>query len=582
MKIDNEIEVERGGKPQRDWKIAIDGAKAIRREKIGSTANYYDMWRDVWNELSALEREHQVTVNMVFANTATIIPLVYFQDPSISITPIGPHPKHLEAGALPDYELMERIVNYKMVQMRYYRTERMVVLDTSLSGNGISKLGYSRIFEKDAIVGETLVTEDDIWIQRVSPFQFLCDPLAKDEESARWLGEELYIPYIEFMDTFSDSKIAQKVKPTHKIKATEHEGVIYEKIMDDDASFDNEMTVVLVYEIWDKVERKVILLADGLELEPIEEEDWPFENMQDFPYEWLRFHEDPESPWGISPVRHYESQQEELNFHRSKLAAIHAKNARKYGILRGALEPEEMEKLERGDDGAVVQFELHPDKAYRKIEETGYHGEAAQVQEIIRSDINILSGVDDSTRGQVTKGRTTATEIEKLAGGTQIRSDDKRTQVEKHIKYTWTKGIKILVEKMTGTQYAQYYNEEIERPEVIEFSASDITGEYAVDVQVGSTQQPNRQVRGAQLMQLAGLLAGNPYVDQKQLARTLLKEFQLNPSGMLLNEPQFIAQPNAATGQQTAPDASGGQEASGEEPTTAGLKRVIGGSTGLE
>lgn len=582
--------LDKDGKFKRDWKLAIEAAQAHRSAKIGHTRKYYEMWRDNFEGLPHIagKPHHRVTVNMVFANTAVLLPLVYFKNPHLSVIPRRPHKMITTEGpvsGLPDYELMERIVNHKMGEMRYYRTERMIALDTSLAGTGISKVGYSQVFEHDEIRGETFIEEDELWIQRVDPFRFLVDPLALDEHSARWMGEELLLPFTEVLRRYGDSKILDKLRPTHKFVVQQdknhshnadggHTVFGLERIAENEQAFDPELSVVLVYEIWDITEKKVLVLADGFEDEPLQEEDWPFNEMFEFPYEVVRFHEDPDSIWGLSPVKFYEAQQHELNFHRSKLASMHGKLARKYGVLTGALEPEERDKLERGDDGAVIEFKFPPDRAFKNIQENVVNNDTLNVSAFIKDDINTLSGVDEATRGQVTKGRTTATEIARLTQGLEIRSDDKRSQIEKHIKYTWKKGVQILIEKMSGTQYANYYDEEKEVPAVVAFTSSDIEGNFDVEIEVGSTQLPNKEVKQQLLLNLAQIILASPNVNQKEFFRQVFKTFDIDPSGMLQEAPP----PEISTvpGQQ-APTGGGAQESRAGEPTSAGIRRATGG-----
>lgn len=148
----------------------------------------------------------------------------------------------------------------------------------------------------------------------------------------------------------------------------------------------------------------------------------------------------------IPPAYHWLSPQDEYNETREMLRAHRRRFVRKFQVVEGMIDDEEIEKFETGPDGALIK--VRRENAILPIENADL-GHALQ-DSIATSadDLNRISGTSDEARGVA--DRTTATQANIVNQRTGVRESKERTRIIKWLSHIGRETLLIIGEKFTG------------------------------------------------------------------------------------------------------------------------------------
>ena len=125
------------GKPDVTWWMQQVHAGIKFRKKLTHQPKW-DEWRKMyggeWNDST-------LPVNLFFKMARTVVPRVYFRNPSISVTPAKPGMLNWAFA-----QLLERIDNKLMRQMRLKQTMKDGVANSWFFSAGIAKVGFGGRF----------------------------------------------------------------------------------------------------------------------------------------------------------------------------------------------------------------------------------------------------------------------------------------------------------------------------------------------------------------------------------------------------------------------------------------------------
>ena len=185
-------------------------------------------------------------------------------------------------------------------------------------------------------------------------------------------------------------------------------------------SYDN---AVKIWHVWHNEARCRLLILDSPRVTLFERK---FKRLPLFDYR-----PDPrllnEGFYPIPPVYHWISPQNETNETREMLRSHRRRFIRKYQVLEGKIDQEEIEKFETGPDGAlVVVKEINAISAIEGANLDASENTAIQTAD---DDLNKVSGTSSEDRGVA--DRTTATQAQIVNQRSQIRETKERDRVVK-------------------------------------------------------------------------------------------------------------------------------------------------------
>lgn len=376
-----------------------------------------------------------VTVNRTGSIILSMLPFLVRRNPNFIL-----HARHAEK--LQSAKLKEGLLNYLWREHKMQRQLKKATLDATVIGHGIVKTGHVLEIMEDKLSGvksdETIQYRDYIksnhpFIQRISPFRFFFDPDAIDGDldSARWCAEIIFKPVRDVLENERYDKKARAlirrtlenksagIKQMHRdgsvpsvstVKSFLRQDDNEDKWMRDDTE-DGDSDRIVLFELWDKRTYKYYVFAHGIHTPLVEEESWPYEYLEGFPYKMLPFIPVVDEPFPIGIPRWIEDQQLELNRTRSFEFEHRRRFVRKYAANKNQIEEGEFQKFKSGADGEVVLVDGDPNDIIVPIQDAPLPADQYRIEDLINQDFRELTGADELLQGGALPSRTTATEI---------------------------------------------------------------------------------------------------------------------------------------------------------------------------
>lgn len=294
---DTDAQAEESDKFTRYWFAQLE--KAREREKT-----YRKKAKDVV-KLYEPEDENKVPFNILFSNTETLLPALYNNTPRPVVNRRYKTPDQL---ATISAKVIESVLTYQIdTDGRDYTSFdeliKYAVLQALVPGRGIVWYKYHPTFEKsvdeqgqeyDVLTAEQVCAEEVSWDAFLSGYGLTW-------ETTPWIARIRYMSPAEVKKNFGDVEV--------KYDTAAEDG-------DKDNPRPEESkkaNLATVYEIWDKVSKKVIFLAEGNKA-PLKVVDDPLKLSGFFPCpKPLRFYERVTGQIPIPLYESYKNQADELN-----------------------------------------------------------------------------------------------------------------------------------------------------------------------------------------------------------------------------------------------------------------------------
>jgi hypothetical protein len=513
-------------------------------------------------------------LNMVFSIIRAMIPQVYFRNPKIYVTPTKP-------GMEMHAKTVEAVDNYLIQELNIKETMKRVIRDAGIQGSAVLWRGYDSEYgydlsNLDPLTGDSTLTYLDKRGYRIEYNQYVNPGMpwamrsdlestvlpwgTRDVENAEWVA-------LRVIRKLDDVKADPKYKGAKDLPP----------IRISRGNADNEMTRLFendeYCELWEIHDVKtgtvkvVILDHPNFLRDDIDEL-----QTGDLPFHWFTFNEDPIFPWGIPDARIIEPQQLEMNETR-KMAMYHRRVAvMKMLYKKGAIKPEEVEKLLDEDVKAAIAVEADGGSIREVVEfvQSQVPQDLHQWVDICRNDIREITGFSRNQMGQTMGDRTTATEAKIVSGAHEIRVDERRDQAADFLTKV-VRGLNKSVFKFWGGKRVVQVVGPSGLPGWIEYSGAEIEGEYNYRVDPNNGMPVSGETRkqdGAQLLQLwGGVSNGAPL--PPELAKFVFSNYEG------INVDALVQQMSMYTGQNVG-DMPGG---SPERP--ASMDQAAGGGRGV-
>jgi len=428
---------------------------------------------------------------------------------------------------------------------------------------------------------ETFVVSDDIFVERVSPFEVYVDPEARSLDEARWIAQRVIRPLEDVRDD-------PRYKNTKRLKATEESRVAKTQgrtsPLPSDVLGDYTKRVV-VWEYYNIKERTLCVFADG-------NESFLFEGSYSYPFNespfvMLRDYIVPDELWAYGEVTMIEGPQVELNKIRTQQLVHNKRFNRKFLYKREALDPEGVAAIQSDQDGVFVPI-AHGQNIADSIQPipdnaTAMPTDRYQMSNVVEQDITILSGVSDYQRGAFLPRHVTASEANLMSAAQDLRARDKLDRIEKAAAQVGYRMKALAQEFYDSERQMLISGNGIDVP--VTFDKTDLQGDFDVKVDASSTQPTNELFAQQQAERMYQLMRPDPMVKPEELIKEVLRaygikavdRFILSPEEQMMQQIQAMTGDASQNGQQ--PSATGTQpgQAEGNIEGGADLQAAIAG-----
>jgi len=539
-------------KPDIEWWIGqINQGIQFRRRRA-----YEERWNTWRNWYRGQFERGQLPSNVYFKSIRSLIPRVYFRNPSVSITATQPGMQYFLLA-----KLLERIDNKLIDHMGLKRQMKKCVLKAAMFGTGIICRGFGAEYQptpqdiateapdagsrriQNHVEYNTLVRANQPWALDVHPRDFVVPQWTTDIESARWTCRIIQRPRQDILD---DPRLANKDAldiGVSQLGQGRPPGSLISTPMTE-----RMRQGLQLWEVRDKKTGLVFVIAPytavGMRnrtMEPLFiDEDRLLRNNR-LPVYPLIFNEDDEQFWGVPDSIIIEPQQFEKNEIRGQIRQHRRLLLKKMMYVQGSVAPDELDKL-LADDNAGVGVAVKDINSVREMAAGVLPPGLIEADNLIDVEVETLMGMGVNQHGEYAPGSAdrSATEANIVNQATQIRSDERRD--------TAADLLVNLVQDMND-DIIEYWGEDMVAdvagpggvPIWIQFRPELLRQvQWDVKVDPDSSIPLTKQYREQKAAQLYGMLYGkNQFVNQEALTHFALNETYGADADSILTNPMM-------------------------------------------
>jgi len=471
---------------------------AVSRRWLDQTAEN-ERWKMYLDELEGkydvvLGNVQVPPIGEIFAYRDAAIANLYFKDPYIAVN------AKKDATILSAY-ILEAGVNHLWGELNLKSELELEISDTIMVGHGWNKVGNNT---KTAGTGQNLqIVEDNIYANRVSWQDMTMNVGCKRPTYDNiWIAQRIYKP-------------TEQVKKQYGARAKDLNGSTYpsldQKYMKN-ILYKEDFNYSAIQEIWDKEDRMIYTVCDEMIDKYLEDpKPWP-EYMDNFPYQFLSFHDLPDKAYPQSDIAAWNPQVLE----KIKLFTMMLNFAKRWNrqmmMKKGTLNLQELDKFEKGIEGSILLAATTGDiqQAVKMLDWGSMPPDFYILLDRLDALIDRIRGQSQFQQGGVTKTATrTEGELQLIKSGADARTDRKQDRIETHCENI----ARNLVMQMKNNFDVEYIAKITgkEPPEIIQafqaqgiydpasrtikFNMDDIKGEFDVSIKMGSTLPLNKENR---------------------------------------------------------------------------------------
>lgn len=522
---------------------------------------YEHKWRR-WRQYYRGEwRKDVMPVNLFFTLLRTIVPRVYFRNPSVSVV-----------STMPGFEsalfarMLQRTDAKLFRQMRIKREMKKIVGNTFRFGTGIGKLGYGAQYtptpnfggtgEPLSSKGERVEYRDNVfvnmpWFSAVPTGTFIVPDGTANYEDARWVATWFRRPVedVKSDPRFKNTDDLSGSKATETLNHTTRAGFPQ----------DSGIEEVDLIEVRDKKFNRVFVLAPFTSGNGIVLFDGEDEFLIDgaFPLYPIVFNEDDEVFWGTPDSQILEPYQLEINEIRTQSMKHRRLSIVKILVKRGVLSDTEAEKMLSESVGAVVTIDGDLIDV-RDFQISNIPGDLILAGEIVQGDVKETVGFSRNQSGQFKEGkssRVSATEASIVDKAVEIRVDERRDAVADMI-VNLTEGMHTIIFNHWDQPTVVDVIGPGGVPLWVKFRGSMLRqGQYQIKAEPDSNAPETKELRQQKAMLIYEKLKSNPLIDPQKLTQYLINEI---PGAQFDDMLRALPPPQNAPGGPVNPQEFGG------------------------
>lgn len=477
--------IELAGKDQEDWEKSADKAVKIYR----------------------CDRKERRSFNILHSNVETVVPALYNSTPVPDVrTRYGDKDELARQGA----QLLERGVSFQLDQYDFDDLMEQVVTDTQTAGRGVARVRWKTYMMIDPTPSpegggeempemppgmghnnppqERVVWEESL-CEHVNWRNFRHGPVTS-WMGMPWVAYRHFLTYDELLKLCDDDEARANKFPLDVEEQSPKPA--------DKSSGSTVRTVFKrcqVWEVWDKLTRRLIFVAPGNLNEPVRIDPDPYGLLEFFDCpKPLQAIKDPDSMTPITPYDIYIEQAEELSTLTDRLSAL-IRVCRYRGIR--ASEITELDDLEDLDDGKFTPssgamailggakglndaiWTVPIDVIVNVIKELVVQREG------IKQSIFELTGIADVMRGASDPNETYGAQQIKANWGS-LRANRQQRNVARFCRDVFRIKAEIIANKFSPQTLA-VINAGPVSPELISLLRDDVRRRYLIDIETDST-----------------------------------------------------------------------------------------------
>jgi hypothetical protein len=461
--------IAKGRKKEKRWRDRAKKCIKIYRDDSSMTSEEFSS--------PSLTDENENTFNILWANIETLLPALFSAVPN-------PDVRSRYMSQNPDVEsasqILERCLSYSLDTYNFPRLMKAAIKDYLITGRSVLRVRLIPEFENtithsldmDGNIQESneeVLTGQSVRCELVHWDAFVIDPVKRFED-VNWMAFIHMLTERDFEEFFPGADLTEVAK---------------EK---DDYDTEDRYKV---YEVWDKLEKKVYFLGDGAE-EPLKIMDDPFQLTHFWPIpEPLYSIQTNDSLVPIPEYTIYQSQADELNQISYRITDL-VKSCKLIGIYDA--QQSQMSDLLQGRDSQFfsVQSNLMRDGGLKSVLDMLDVSPMAQIlsqlfhqRDQIKSIIYEVTGISDIIRGESQASETaTAQNIKASYAGLRLR--DRRDNINRFIVDLLRMKAELIGTFFTTDQMSKMSGIEV-TPSIEQIIKSDILRNYKVDIETDST-----------------------------------------------------------------------------------------------
>jgi len=534
-----------------------------------------------------------IPVNIVFGICRTMIPQIYFKAPTVLVRP-RPGPQQEYARRMMASKTLQAADKYLIGQMGLKKTLKLATLDSLLYNVGIMKIGYHSVFSEfevgpsaeaqevlgalAQITGETptppeqmtekeydkyikysyhdLIQPNMPWALRISPKDFVVPVGAKNIEETPWCAFR-FVKRLDEMKLSPVYKNKGDLKANATLRLEDHDGVTSPAEYQNQVAGPSMDDYVEAWEIWDKRDETIRVVADGVS-KFLREEEHGLE-IKGLPVEIIQFNPDGDDFWGVSHVDAIAPQVAEYTETRTQEAWHRKISNLKTLIDKNLLDPAEIAKIEAGTIGPIVLVNGDPSKAVYSFTQSMSRDIYKNAEDIF-ADLKVIIGYNRNQGGEFEQSRRTAEEIKTVRGVNQIRDDELRDIIADVLADMFSKKIHpLLFQNWSNDRFVEVTSiQQSVQPQPMmvpgqmptqmavpqqnvewkPFDGAAIRGEYDVEVIPDSTLPLNKEAEKQEALALFQAFRDDPFIRQDVLRKNTIDKFESVKVEELLKTPQ--------------------------------------------
>lgn len=526
-------------KPDGTWWLT-QIRKGIEYRKKAAFQGEWDTWRRYYR--GEYLDGNVLPVNIFFKMIRTIVPRVFFRNPSISISSTKPGDDHYMLA-----QILERIDNKLIRQMKVKQSIKTMTQHALMYGTGIGKIGYGAQFtptfdytdsgapdgkrkkHRFKVEYNDLVVPDMPWFMPVHPGSFIVPSGCVNHHDARWVAHWM-------RRHIDDVKDDPRLRHTSDINVNRAHA---SELMKGGERAQNEGLVDLV-EIRDKKSGMVFVIAPYHNAKILYADHDEMMDGGHFPFLPLIFNEDDQYFWGVPDSKILEPQQRELNEVRTIMMKHRRASLIKLLVESGAMTPDEAEKLSNESVAPVVMVNEGGLTRIKTMEAANIPQGLLTMDALVQKDVQEILGLGSNQFGEYAPGSAdrSATEANIVNQATQIRMDERRDSVADLLVDMFDQVNPILFElwkeeqviDLVGPGGVQIW---------VQFRPEELMhGGYNVLIDPDSTLPETKQIKEQKAVQVYQLLSQNPLIEPHRLTGYLLRAFHGAEFDDMLISPQ--------------------------------------------
>lgn len=520
------------------------------RDQVSNENNWENLLEEIKGKYDVVLGNVQVPpINEMFAYKDASLANLYYKDPFIAVN------AKKDATILSAY-IMEAGVNHLWQELKLKADIELQITDGLFVGHAWNKVGSNT---KTSGSGDLLkIIEDSIYANRVSWRDMYMNVGCKNPPKDNiWLAQRIYRPTEDVKKDYP--KLAKKLSgssyPSIDIKYMKN--ILYKE----------DFNFTAIYEVWDAHDRMIYTLADEINDKYLEDpKPWP-EWLDEFPYQFLSFHNIPDEPYPQSDVAPWEPQVKE----KIKLFTMMLNFAKRWNrqmlMKKGTMGLQEIDKFEKGIEGSILLASTTGDiqAATKMLDWGSMPPDFFMLIDRLDALIDRIRGQSQFQQGGVTKTATrTSSELELIKGGADARSDRKQDRIEnhcgniaRHLVMQMKNNFDVpFIARITGKEPPEIIQAFKDQgiydaaSETIKFDKNAIQGDFDVKIKAGSTLPLDKGTRDkilSNVYQMSIPLAQAPSIPPflAEVVKEMLKDYEIKGLEVAFDQQQKDAQDKA-------------------------------------